>query len=95
MHIKSNSENKYTIEIRNNMIHLSEHIKILSVYLDTAMTLEKQISTTFRTGYMQIRRINSIHQYLTDSAAKTIIQMMVIFCLDYWTIVISSITDCP
>ena len=51
--------------------------------MDTAMTLEKQISTTGRTAYMQIRRINSIRQYLTESAAKTIIQMMVVSRLDY------------
>ena len=48
-----------------------------------SMTLEKQISTTCRTAYMQIRRINSIRQYLTESAAKTIIQMMVVSRLDY------------
>ena len=80
---KGNSGNKFTIEIGNNVIHMSEHVKILSVYLDTAMTLEKQISTTCRTAYMQIRRINSIRQYLTESAAKTIIQMVVVFRLDY------------
>ena len=62
---------------------MSEHVKILGVYLDTAMTLEKQISTTCRTSYMQIRRINSIRQYLTETAAKTIIQMMVVSRLDY------------
>ena len=77
---KGNSGNKFTIEIGNNV---SEHVKILGVYLDTAMTLEKQISTTCRTAYMQIRRINSIRQYLTESAAKTIIQMMVVSRLDY------------
>ena len=48
--IKGKSENKYTIEIGNNVIHMSEHAKILGVYLDTAMTLEKQISTTCRTA---------------------------------------------
>ena len=60
---------------------MSEHVKILGVYLDTAMTLEKQISTTCRRAYM--RRINSIRQYLPESAAKTIIQMMVVSRLDY------------
>ena len=82
---KGNSGNKFTIEIGNNVIHMSEHVKILGVYLDTAMTLEKQISTTCRTAYtcMQIRIINSIRQYLTESAAKTTIQMMVVSRLDY------------
>ena len=43
---------------------MSEHAKILGVYLGTAMALEKQISTTCRTAYMYMRRINSIRQYL-------------------------------
>ena len=30
---------------------MSEHVKIRGVYLDTAMALEKQISTTYRTAY--------------------------------------------
>ena len=48
---------------------MSEHVKIIGVYLDTAMTLEMQISTTCRTAYKQIRRINSIRQYLAESEA--------------------------
>ena len=48
-----------------------------------AMTLKRQISTTCKTAYMQMRRINSIRQYLTESAAKTMIQMMVVSRLDY------------
>ena len=47
---KGNSENKYTIGIGKNTMHMSEHVKILGVYLDTAMALEKQISTTCRTA---------------------------------------------
>ena len=56
---KGNNGDKFTLEIGNNVIHMSEHVKILGVYLDTAMTLEKQISTTCRTAYMQIRRITA------------------------------------
>ena len=48
---KGNSGNKFTIEIGNNVIHMSEHVKILGVYLDNAMALEKQISTTCITAY--------------------------------------------
>ena len=29
---KGNSGNKFTIEIGNNVIHMSEHVKILGVY---------------------------------------------------------------
>ena len=45
-HNKGNNKNKYTIEVGNNVIHMSEHVKVLGVYVDTVMTPEKQISTT-------------------------------------------------
>ena len=80
---KGNCERKYTIEFGNNVIHMSEEVKIIFIYLDSAMKLEKQISTSCRTAYMHMHRINIIRQYLTESAAKTIIQMMVASRLDY------------
>ena len=41
------------------------------------MTLEKQISNTCRTSYMQICKISSIQRYLTVDAVKTLVQATV------------------
>ena len=51
--------------------------------LDANMTLEKQISNTCRTSYMQIRRISSIRRYLTVDAVRTLVQATVTARLGY------------
>ena len=47
------------------------------------MTLNQHITNTCKSAYFQIRRINSIGQYLTDKAVKTLTQSIVISRLDY------------
>ena len=47
------------------------------------MTLNQHITNTCKSAYFQIRRINSIRQYLTDNAVKTLTQSVVISRLDY------------
>ena len=59
------------------------NVKILGVTLDAHMTLEKQISNTCRTSYMQIRRISSIRRYLTVDAVRTLVQATVTMSLNY------------
>ena len=74
---------RMSIQIGSNTIQHSNNVKILGVTLDAHMTLEKQISNTCRTSYMQIRRISSIRCYLTVDAVKTLVQATVTLRLDY------------
>ncbi len=74
---------EYELNVGNNAITASKHIKILGVYLDSSMNLMQQITATSRSAYMHIRKINSIRQYLTESAVKTLIQSLVVSRLDY------------
>ena len=67
----------------HNRIPLSTSTKILGVSLDSKMTLNQHISNTCRSVYYQTRRINSIRQYLTDNAVKTLTQSVIISRLDY------------
>ena len=70
-----------SIQIGTNTIQ--QQCKILGVTLDAHMTLEKQISNTRRTSYMQIRKISSIRRYFTVDAVKTLVQATVTVRLDY------------
>ena len=47
------------------------------------MTLNQHITNTCKSAYFQISRINSICQYLTDNAVKTLTQSVVLSRLDY------------
>ena len=75
----------YSLQVGDNSIQLtcSNSTKILGVSFDKKMTLSQHITNTCKSAYFQIRRINSIHQYLTDNAVKTLTQSVVISRLDY------------
>ena len=51
------------------------------------MTLDGQIAATCRSSYMHIRMINTIRQYLTNDAVKTLTQSLVTPRLDYCNII--------
>ena len=51
------------------------------------MTLDGLIAATCRSSYMHIRRINTIRQYLTNDAVKTLTQSLVTSRLDYCNII--------
>ena len=67
-----------SIHICTNTIQHNNNVKILGVTLDAHMTLEKQISITCRSSYMQISRISSIRCYITVDAVRTPVHVTVI-----------------
>ena len=73
----------YSLQVGDNSILPSNSTKILDVSFDQKMTLNQHITNTCKSAYFQIRRINSIRQYLTDNAVKTLTQSIVISRLDY------------
>ena len=66
---------------------MSGQVKILDVTLDSTMTLDGQIAATCRSSYMHIRRINTMRQYLTIDAVKTLTQLLLTTRLDYCNII--------
>ena len=68
---------------------MSCQVKILGVTLDSTMTLDGQIAA--KSSCMHIRRINTIRQYLTNDALKTLTQSLVTSRLDYCTIICNSL----
>ena len=50
---------------------------------DLSTSLDKHISSVCRSAYLEIRRISSIHQYLTVEATKTLLCAFVLSKLDH------------
>ena len=73
----------FKLKVGTSLVHSSNQLKIRGVTPDSKMTLDPQISTTCRSSYMQIQKINSIRKFLTTNAVKTLVQSMVIVHLDY------------
>ncbi len=74
---------EHVLRITDTVIKESSNVKLLGVTFDQNMTLEKHITNTCRLANMHIRKINSIRQYLSDDAVKTLVQSVVIVRLDY------------
>ena len=84
--IFSPKQNQFTTKVINvgaNKIPSSKYIKILGITMDRVLSMEKDISNTCRAANMQIRKLNSIRHYLTESSSKTLITSTVITRLDY------------
>ena len=77
----------YTLQIGDSSIPISSQVKRLDVTLDSTMTIDGQIAATCRKSYMHIRRINTIRQYLTNDAVKTLTQSLLTSRLDYCNII--------
>ena len=75
---KLKNKDCHSLTVAHNSTTLSDCIKIISVTLDSKMTLTKHISGTCRSAYMHTRKIRSIRYFLTYKAVKTLVQSVVI-----------------
>ena len=81
-----NKLKKHTLQVGTIVIGLNKTVKILGVTFDDGIKINQHISNTCRSSYMQLQKINSIRQYLTTNAVKsvkTLVQSVVISRLDY------------
>ena len=87
--IFSPKQNQFTTKMMNvgaNKIPSSEFIKILCITMGRVLSLcqwRSIITNTCSAANMQIRKINSIRHYLTESSSKTLITYTVLTRLDY------------
>ncbi len=78
-----NDTNKYSMQVGDSIVKPTECVTILGVIFDSDLNLQRQITNTCKSAYSNIRRINFIRPYLTDSAVRTLVQALVISRLDY------------
>ena len=71
------------VSVGGKIIQRSESIKYLGVWLDSTLSMRKQIHVKCRTALLNIYKIRKIRKYLTDDACKTIVQALVISHLDF------------
>jgi hypothetical protein len=71
------------ITVGENDIERSDSKKYLGVWLDSTLSLRKQIDVKCRTALLNLYNIRKIRSYLTEDACRTIIQALVISHLDF------------
>ena len=67
----------------NTSIRFVKSVKNLGVYLDAALTMNKQIIELRKKCFYTLRNINKIRFLLTIEQRKTIVNSLVVSCIDY------------
>ena len=77
----------------NNLIAPSKTVKNLGFVLDNSLTLDKQISNTCKSSFIEIRRIAKIRNYLTTEIANKLATCFILPRLDYCNILYAGLPD--
>ena len=66
-------------------------VKNLDVIFDSAMNMEQQLNSVYRSGYYQLRNIGHIRRYLTNDATQSLVNRLVTSRLDYCNALLSGL----
>ena len=81
--LESLAESIASISVAGSPIKLQSSIKNLGVYLDSRMSIDRQVSETCKAFYFHIRALRHIRSSLTTEACKTTAAAIVGSRLDY------------
>jgi len=71
------------LQIGHNTVSLASSVKNLGVYFDTSLTMERQVTATFKACYYKIRNIGHIRRYITLDTCKILAHTLITSRLDY------------
>ena len=72
-----------SITIGNAQIPFKQSVKNLGFTLDCHLTMNAHVSNIARTCYFELRRLASIHRFLTSTATATLVSAFVLSRIDY------------
>ena len=72
-----------SITIGNAQIPFKKSVKNLGFTLDCHLTMNAHVSNIARTCYFELRRLASIHRFLTSTATATFVSAFVLSRIDY------------
>ena len=72
-----------SITIGNAQIPFKQSVMNLSFTLDCHLTMNAHVSYIVRTCYFELRRLASIHRFLTSTATATLVSAFVLSRIDY------------
>ena len=82
----------FFVDLNGTSIHLSSTVRNLGVTLDQNLSFQQYVFRTCQICYLESRRINSIHQYLSQDGLNTLISAFVLSKIDYCN---SLLASCP
>ena len=82
----------FSVDLNGTSIHLFSSVRNLDVTLDQNHSFQQCVSRTYQICYFELRRINSVHHYLSQDALKTLISGFVLSRIDYCNFLLAG---CP
>ena len=86
-----NTTHDMSIIVGGNTI--SSYSSVKGVYMDSALTVEKQVNAVTKSCYHQIRNIDHIRHYISNKVCKVLVLSLVTSRLDYGNAVLWHPTD--
>lgn len=72
-----------SLKVGDASVSASDCVKNLGVYVDTTLSMERQVNAIVSSCHYTIRKISYLRPYITTGAAKTLTQALVLSRLDY------------
>ena len=72
-----------SVHVGQSGISFSSAARNLGVIFDSELALKEHVNKLCQLAYLEIRRIGSIHQYLSVGATKTLVSSLVLSRLGY------------
>ena len=72
-----------SITLGSHNIPFSDSARNLGFILDSKLSMKKHVIKLCQTTYFKLKRISSIHRFLTEDATKTLVTSYILSRLDY------------
>ena len=69
--INTTLQHPHTISLSNTDVEFSGTVRNLGFIFDSDLSMKQHIMKTCKAAYIEIRRVSSIRQYITEDATKT------------------------
>ena len=91
--VKSKSFPEF-MNINDTSVKFCPSLRNLRVTLDSTFSLHQHVLNVCRDALFEIQRVNSIHNFLTASAVKTLVCSLVLSCIDYCNSLFTGLPQC-
>ena len=85
--------NKSSISIGDTCISLSSCVKNLGIYLDSDLSMSKQVSHIMKCIYLDLRRISQIRHLISVDIAQMLATSLIMSKLDYCNSILSGVNN--
>ena len=82
------------MNINGTCVKFCPSLRNLGVTLDSTLSLHQHVLNICRSAFLELRRINSIHNFVSTDAVKTLVCSLVLSSFDYCNSLLAGLPQC-